>query len=118
MRRIVEGHHAASAQHVVDLVLALLVIADAGARLQHALAKREMQIRRVAEKHMADRLTRTLMRARFGLRDLGVALNDEAAFLLPLLRGHCRRQNQREAERERAFHRDAPWMSWARTFFT
>src|SRR5258705_5717891 len=41
-RLVVDGHDAFAAQHVVDLVLVLLVVPDAGAGMQRALAKHEL----------------------------------------------------------------------------
>src|SRR5262249_22884854 len=82
-------------------------IADASAGLQDALAKREMQVGRLLEEDVAHRLPRSVVRAGLGLRDVRVALNDVAAFLLRLLGGTGGGEQNGERQRESAFHPDS-----------
>ena len=105
---VVERHHPSSAQHVIDLVFVLLVIADARARLQDAFTKGKVQVRRLVEKDIADRLSRPIVRTGFRFRDVAIALNDVAAFVVRLLGGNRGDREQQHTEREGACHRDAP----------
>src|SRR5690349_24107505 len=77
----VDRHHAAAAEHVVNLVFVLHVIPDCRARLERPLAEDQLELRRLAEKRVADRLTSAVVSARFVLRDLFIALEHKSAWL-------------------------------------
>ena len=74
----IQRHRAGAAEDVVDLVLLLLVQADARSRLERALAKHQPQLRHLAEERITDRLPAAVMRAGLVLRDLGIVFDDVA----------------------------------------
>ena len=77
-RLVVERHDAVAAQHVVDLVLVLLVVADAGAGLAARASGRRSASRRLVEEGVADGLTAAVVGAGLGLLDVGVVLDDDS----------------------------------------
>src|SRR5262249_45057873 len=79
---VVDGHLSFSAEDVIDLVLVLLVVADARTGMEGALPEHEGHLRHLREKRVADRHAAAIVRARFVPGDLGVTLDHIAARLL------------------------------------
>src|SRR5688500_18576913 len=79
-RLSVQRHRAGSAEDVVDLVLLLLVQADARSWLERTLPEHQPEFRDVPEERIPDRLPAAVMRARLGLRYFGIVLDDVATW--------------------------------------
>src|SRR6478672_1504943 len=98
-RLAVDRHHPAPAEDVVDLVLGLLVIADARAGLECALAEYQSEVRRLLEERIPDRLATAVVRARLVRGDVSIALENVAAG-----RGLLRRIPEPAAEHQSDYH--------------
>src|SRR5262245_48002309 len=103
-RLVVERHDAASAADVVDLVLFLLVVADAGAGLQRALAEDELHAGRLVEERVADGLASAVVRARLVPGDIGVVLDDVAALRLLRVRRRCSDDDRHQPQQRTLLH--------------
>src|SRR5690348_12835334 len=75
----VNRHHAAAAEDVINLVLALQVIADRRSRLERALPEYETEVRRLPEERIAHRLAAAVVRARLIFRNVLISLEHIAA---------------------------------------
>src|SRR5436190_7462380 len=72
----VNRHDSVAASKIINLVRFLQVITNGRAFVQHAFAKRELQVRRFLKKDIPGRRSAAVMWSGFILRNLDVALNE------------------------------------------
>src|SRR6266487_3364749 len=115
----VDSHRAVAAQHVIDFVLFLFVIANPRSRLQRPLPKHERQPWCLVEKRVADRLPAAVVRTGLGLPDVRLVLHDVATRRSLVGRRRLRLggsgdQSDRDDEQRKASHDVSPLRSLIR----